>query len=158
VETFGGFTGKYNMSKFLELCERVEHLLEQEGIAADPNAQPPGTVPAPEAGQEAQAPQPDAGDTTEGLPQQSEQPVVSPDQFATLARAMAKFYSDKNNSLNGDQILRLKNLPITDKPDENTIEKIYTTLTNIFDPTAPTNTEAATNPETVKNVDNPNES
>lgn len=146
------------MSKFLKLCEKVQHLLEQEGAAADPSAQPPGTVSAPQAGQETQAPQPDAGDTTEGLPQQSEQPVVSPDQFAALARSMAKFYSDKNNSLTGDQIDIIKNLPITDKPNEKTIEKIYTTLTSIFDPTAPTNTEAVTKPETVPNSDNPNES
>jgi hypothetical protein len=148
------------MSKFLKLCEQVRCLLEQEN--ADPNAQPPGTVPAADVQQpasgEVQAPQPDAGDTTEGLPEKSEQPVVSPDQFAALARAMAKYYSENKTNLTSDQITRIKNLPITDKPDEKTIEKIYITLTNIFDPTATTNTEASTNPETVKNVDNPNDS
>jgi len=117
------------MSKFLEICEKVQkHLLEQ-GENINANAAPADGASNVAPGQ----PIPD----TAGAPQidpnsASEIKVVTNDQIKTFVAAMKDFYQS-GNAMSGDAVDQINKLPST-ATDED-ISKIVEVLTRIFQET-----------------------
>jgi hypothetical protein len=125
VAIFGGFIGKYNMSKFLALCEKVQKTLNEAG--EDPNAAP--TAPTPPAPGE---PEPTAD--TPGAPvidpnTESEVKVVTNDQLKDFVAAMKDFYQS-GNALSAEATEEINKLPST--AEDKDISTIVETLTRIF--------------------------
>ena len=115
VAVFGGFIGKYNMSKFLELCEKVQRTLNEAG--EDPNAMQ--AAPAP----------PAPGAPTIDPNTESEVKVVTNDQLKDLVAAMKDFYQS-GNALSADATSEINKLPST--AEDQDVSKIVETLTRIF--------------------------
>jgi hypothetical protein len=125
VVVFGGCIGKYNMSKFLELCEKVQKTLNEQG--EDPNAM--GGAPAtPAPGQ------PDPTADTPGAPTidpnvESEVKVVTNDQIKEFVAAMKDFYQS-GNALSAEAMEEIAKLPST--AEDKDISTIIETLSRVF--------------------------
>jgi hypothetical protein len=114
------------MSKFLEVCEKVQKHLREQGENADMSGAVPGNV-APG------ATIPDtAGAPTVDPNSASELKVVTNDQIKTFVAAMKDFYQS-GNAMSGDAVDEINKLPST-ATDED-IAKIVEVLTRIFQQT-----------------------
>lgn len=103
------------MSKFLELCEKVQRTLNEAG--EDPNAMQ--AAPAP----------PAPGAPTIDPNTESEVKVVTNDQLKDLVAAMKDFYQS-GNALSADATSEINKLPST--AEDQDVSKIVETLTRIF--------------------------
>ena len=137
------------MSRFLKLCEQVQSNLNED--LTDPNALAPTVDP------NAQAPAPEAIDTTATTPpvdpnEPSALPIVSNDEIAELANSLQTFYKQDNPKLSDEQVNDIKALnPANDKTDE-AIKNVVLKLISIFKPNSPSNVEI--DPAKITNSDN----
>jgi hypothetical protein len=111
------------MSKFLELCEKVQKSLNEQG--EDPNALAPAE-PAPG--------EPIPATDAPGAPMidpnvESEIKVVTNDQIKEFVAALKDFYQS-NNAMTADAKEEINKLPSTAEDED--ISKIIETLTRIF--------------------------
>jgi hypothetical protein len=128
------------MSKFLNLCQKIETILnEQDG-------QMQQQAPAPD---QSQSTQPEAQQTEQLVdqqePTQSELPIVSNDEIAELANAMKIFYSNPNSKLKDTDIKEILALNPRNSKQSEDIVKILKTFKSIFNPVS-----VKTEPEEIK--------
>jgi len=131
VAVFGGYTGKYNMSKFLALCEKVEAFLKEAGevppAPVDPNA-----APAPEAGLTDATPA-NAGPETPPPPSSDPTHIVTNDQIVNMVKFLAE-YLQKNLGQSDALAKKLNSLGKIDANKDEDIKKVVQTLSGIVDP------------------------
>jgi hypothetical protein len=115
VAVFGGFIGKYNMSKFLKLCEKVQKTLNEEnGLPpSDPNPQvAPG--------------QPVEQDLSKMVdPKDSKTQEVSNTTLEQMIQTIVTFYQS-GQTLSADAVSEISKLPkaITKENSEDTVKKL----------------------------------
>jgi hypothetical protein len=131
VAVFGGYTGKYNMSKFLALCEKVEAFLKEAGevppAPVDPNA-----APAPEAGLTDATPA-NAGPETPPPPSSDPTHIVTNDQIVNMVKFLAD-YLEKNLGNSDPLKEKLSSLGKIDPNKDDDIKRVVQALSGIVDP------------------------
>jgi hypothetical protein len=131
VAVFGGYTGKYNMSKFLALCEKVEAFLKEAGevppAPVDPNA-----APAPEAGLTDATPE-NAGPEIAPEPSSDPTHIVTNDQIVNMVKFLAE-YLQKNLGESDALAKKLNSLGKIDPNKDEDIKKVVQALSGIVDP------------------------
>ena len=123
--TFGGYIGKYNMSKFLTLCEKIEKLLNEEGE----QQVNPGE---PVVGADNQVIDPQAAGT-------SEIQEVSNDALEKLVQTLVDFYQN-GKTLTADQVERIKKEVPTSINNENSDQAVETLMSIFNDASFPEDT------------------
>jgi FtsZ-interacting cell division protein YlmF len=117
------------MSKFLNLCNKIENILNEQ----DEQMQQQSPVPD-------QSQQPEAAQTEKPVeqqePKQSELPIVSNDEIAELANSMKIFYQNPNSKLKDADVKEILALNPRDSKESEDIVKIIKTLKSIFNPVA----------------------
>jgi hypothetical protein len=91
VVTFGGCIGKYNMSKFLALCEKVERLLKEEETGA---VLPTDSTQQPTLDATGGAPTTDGGTQIDPSVNSGIKPAT-PEQMTTMIVNLADYISEK---------------------------------------------------------------
>jgi hypothetical protein len=129
------------MSKFLNLCGKIESLLNEQG--------PDGSVFGNE-----QQPAPDQASTEQPTTEQpqpmqdnesSEIRIASNDDIIQLINSIKLFYEDGQNTLDDDEIKIIKSLDTSDPKNDTKFLEAIDKLKEIFNPVS-----VKTNPETVK--------
>jgi FtsZ-interacting cell division protein YlmF len=114
------------MSKFLNLCNKIENILNEQ----DEQMQQQSPVP----DQSQPAEQPAEQPVEQQEPEQSELPIVSNDEIAELANSMKIFYSNPESKLKDSDIKEILSLNPRNSKQSEDIVKILKTLKSIFNP------------------------
>ncbi len=114
------------MSKFLNLCNKIENILNEQ----DEQMQQQSPVPDQSQPETPQQEQP----VEQQEPEQSELPIVSNDEIAELANSMKIFYSNPESKLKDSDIKEILSLNPRNSKQSEDIVKILKTLKSIFNP------------------------